>query len=105
MRAALDQRDETDLRIGALAVTGAGAPESLLVGGIVGDIERAAVQTDQPPALVPGASSRGRGDGAREFVVQPHDRFKAEPGPGLRNARLARNLARGRPLQPTQALQ
>ncbi len=106
MRAVFHQRDEADLRKGAFAVAGAGPAEGRFQRRVVGDIERAAVEADEAPALEPSALGRRRGDGPHQFVVQAAQRLGAEPGAGLRNAGFSGHLQRRRRVaQPTDALQ
>jgi len=60
--------------------------------GSSGDIERAAVDADQPPAPVPSAPRRLGGDRPNHLVVQLTQGFPSKPRTGLRDAGLPRHL-------------
>jgi hypothetical protein len=105
VRAILHQGDEADLRKGAAPAAGAGPAEGFIVGRIVGDIERAAVDADQPPAPIPGAPRRLGGDRPNHLVVQLTQRLPSKPRTGLRDAGLPRHLDLNRRVQPLDALQ
>jgi hypothetical protein len=106
VRAVLHQRDEADLRIGAFAVAGARPAEGGLQRGLVRDVERAAVEADQPPMLEPGALGRRRRDRPHRLVVQPAQDLVAEPRASLRNAGFPRHLDRRREAsQPLETFQ
>ena len=106
MRPVLHQADEADLGIGALALAHARPAEGGVELGLVGRLERAAVETDQSPTLEPGAPGRRRRDGLDRFIVQAPRHFGAQPRARLRNAGFSGRLDRGHGiLQPPKAFQ
>jgi hypothetical protein len=71
VRAVLDQGHEAELREGARATAGLGAPEGGTVLRRVGHVEAGAVQADQPPLAVPRALGGGRRHRPHHRLVQP----------------------------------
>jgi len=104
MGAALDQGDETDLRIGAGAPGGGGATELGLDGRVLGDIQGAAVDADDAPLAIPGPRSLWRGNGMDDLIVKALEGLPTEAGAGLGDGRLPGDmqLVRGA-LQPAEA--
>src|SRR6516162_6565118 len=92
MSAILQQRDEAQLWIGAGSPAGGRTPKLIFVLLRVGDIQRATVQTDQPPLSIPRSSRVLRSDRYDHLLIEPSQRFRAETRASLRDAGLTRRL-------------
>src|SRR5208337_546252 len=88
----LDQGYEPQLRKGAIATAGGRPLKSFLVSLLVGDIQRAPVQADGMPTLVPSTFSRFHRDRLYNFVVQLPNRFPSQACTSLRDSRFASHL-------------
>ena len=96
VRAVLHQGYKTDLRISARASACPGARESIFVDLLVGDIERAAIQTHQSPTPKPGAPRTPHRDRLDQVIVQLPQSLPTQPCASLRDARLASHPHTGR---------
>ncbi len=84
----------------------AGRPKRSSSAGVSGQVDRGAVQADQPAAAVPGARRAGLGQRAGHAREQLPERVGAEPGPGSGDGGLAGQArVRAGRAQPAQALQ
>jgi len=86
VRAVLDQGHKANLRISTAAAAGAGPAEGRVVGRLIGNVQRAAIQADQTPVPIPGPTGRTNRDRLHHRVMQLAHRFPSEPRAGLRNA-------------------
>ena len=82
MRARLGEGQQAQLRKAALAARGWRTAEALHEFGRVGQIDRGAVQADQPAPAIPGAGRVGGGKRRGNARKQRLERGRTEPGAG-----------------------
>jgi hypothetical protein len=78
---------------------GAGTTKLLFVFRSIGGVQRAAIQTDQPPPTVPGSLGAFLGNGEHHSFVQLFQRLGSQPASRLRDSRLAGDPYRYRRIQ------
>src|SRR5664279_1835388 len=101
-----NQRHEPQLWEGTAAATGRRSSESFLVTLFVGRVQRASVNTDQAPVLVPSAFRRFHGDRLHNLVMKLPNRLPSQARPSLRYSRLASHLDNGfRPQKPLDSFE
>ena len=106
MSPVLDQRDKPNLREGARAATGPGAPKGVRIALLIGDIQSTAVYADQMPTPIPAPRFRRPPHRADHGIMQGLQRFGPQARPGLRDTRPAHHPgACRRVAQPLQAFQ
>ena len=106
LRSRFDQRDESQLRIGATATARSRTPVLGCVALLVGNIEGAAIHAHQTPLPIPGALARSPRDGLDHLIMELPQRGGSQPRPRLGDPRVARHSQLysrlGQPLQPFQ---
>src|SRR3990170_2784427 len=106
MGSVLDQGYKPQLWKGATSPAGRRPGESLFIFLLVGNVQRAAIETDQAPAPIPSAFRRFNGDWFHNIIVQLLDRLPPQARTRLRDTRFAGYLDyRSRSRKPLYPLQ
>src|ERR1019366_6428976 len=95
MRAVFQQRHKSNLRISAPAAAGSWPPEGFLVSHLIGDIQGAAIQTHQPPTVIPGSFAGLDSDRLDGLIVQLLEYLPSQSCASLRYPRLAGHFGDG----------